>query len=159
LIAAADLVVGLLVAVRYPLRPIDPQQLLPAGDWPAPYLLDADTEPSGPVRSGPVQVRVEYPAQHGQETEFLAALSELRYGRRRTGASSRRVWQDPEQVGVYVEIFMLASCNDQLRQHERVTVADRARQQRVRDLVDPEQPPTVTHLIAARTDTAHHLPV
>jgi MFS family permease len=153
IIAAAGLVVGPLVAVRYPIRPIDPKQLLPAGDWPAPHILDADGEPRGPV-----EVRIEYHAQPGQETEFLAAVSELRFGRRRTGASSWRVWKDPEQPGVYVETFMLASWDDHLRQHERVTVADGARQQRVRDLVDPDHPPTVTHLIAAETSRAHHLP-
>jgi len=152
-IAAAGLVLGPLAAIRYPLRPLDPEQLLPAGDWPSPHVLDAEAQSGGPVL-----VRVEYHAQPGQERELLAALSELRYSRRRTGASSWRVWQELEQPGVFVENFMLASWEDHLRQHERVTVADRARQQRVRNLVDPQQPPVVTHLIAATTISAHHQP-
>jgi MFS family permease len=150
-IAAAGLVLGPLAAIRWPLRPIDPEQLLPAGDWPAPQVLDADTHVEGPVL-----VRIEYHAKPGRETELLAALSELRYSRRRTGASSWRVWHELDSSGAYVESFMLATWDDHLRQHERVTVADRTRQQRVRDLTDPERAPVVTHLIAARTTVVRH---
>jgi MFS family permease len=154
-IAAAGLVLGPLAAIRYPLRPIDPQQLLPAGDWPAPQALDTDTDA---LSRGPVLVRIEYHPQPGREAELLAALSELRYSRRRTGASSWRVWRELEPPGLYVETFMLASWDDHLRQHDRFTVADRARQQRVLDLVDPDRAPVVTHLIAARTTIPHHRP-
>jgi hypothetical protein len=53
---------------------------------------------------------------------------------------------------------MLATWDDHLRQHEPVTVADRTRQHRVRDLTDPERAPVVTHLIAARTTVVRHTP-
>jgi MFS family permease len=148
-IAAGGLVLGPLMAFRFPLRAIDPQQLQPAGDWPSPQLVDPDA-----VAGGPVLVRIEYHAQPGREAELLEALAELRYSRRRTGASSWRVWHELERPGRYVESFMLASWDQHLRQHERVTVADRARQQRVRDLLAVDQPPLVTHMIAADTRSA-----
>jgi MFS family permease len=142
-IAAGGLIVGPLMALRFPLRSIDPQQLWPAGDWPSPQLLDPDE-----VAGGPVLVVVEYHAQPGREAELLAALAELRHSRRRTGASSWRVWHELERPGRYLESFMLASWDEHLRQHERVTIADRARQQRVRDLLGVDEPPLVTHMIA-----------
>lgn len=119
-IAAAGLVLGPLAAIRWPPRRIDPQQLLPAGDWPSPQILDADAQ-----MDGPVLVRVEYHPQPGAENELLAALSELRYSRRRIGASSWRVWRELDSSEAYEESFMLASWDDHLRQHQRVAVADR----------------------------------
>jgi Transmembrane secretion effector len=50
----------------------------------------SDDEPP----EGPVMVSVEYRPQPGLEDSFLAALSDSRWSRRRTGASSWRVWRD-----------------------------------------------------------------
>jgi MFS family permease len=148
-VAAGGLIVGSLAAFRFPLRGIDPHELRPAGDWPSPQVLGADTGPSGPVL-----VRVEYRARSGREADLLEALAHLRRSRRRTGASSWRVWRELDRPLHYFESFMVASWDEHLRQHERVTVADRARQQRVHDLVEPGHSPVVTHMAAADTRAA-----
>ena len=60
------------------------------------------------------------------------------------GAYSRM----PPRQGRIVETFLVASWMEHLRQHERVTNADRAVEECVRKFqLDGE--PTVTHLIAA----------
>ena len=51
--------------------------------------------------------------------------------------------------GRYVETFVVDSWLEHLRQHDRVTVADRAIEERVRRFHVGEAPPRVSHLIAA----------
>jgi len=98
--AAIGLALGPLAGLRFPFRPLAPQELLPAGDWPSPPLT-ADEPPEGPV-----MVSVEYHPQPGLEDEFLAALHDSRFSRRRTGASSWRVWRDSAQPDRFVEQFV-----------------------------------------------------
>jgi MFS family permease len=147
--AATGLILGSFAAIRFPLRGIDPHELQPAGDWPLPQALAENATPDGPVL-----VRVEYRAQSGREAELLEALAHLRRSRRRTGAISWRVWHELDRPMCYFESFMVASWEEHQRQHERVTVADRARQQRVHDLVEPGNPPVVSHMAAADTRPA-----
>jgi Transmembrane secretion effector len=67
-IAAAGLALGPLAALRWRFRPIPPEDLPPAGDWPAPQLAP-DRTPQGPVL-----VSVEYRARPGLEDELMTAL-------------------------------------------------------------------------------------
>jgi len=151
-IAAAGLVLGPLAAIRWPPRRIDPQQLLPAGDWPSPQILDADAQ-----MDGPVLVRVEYHPQPGAENELLAACPSCATA---GGASvpahgvSGASWTRPKRM-------RRASCSRHGMTTSDSTNAWRSptgRQQRVRDLTDPERAPVVTHLITARTTSVRHPP-
>jgi Transmembrane secretion effector len=45
---------------------------------------------------------------------------------------------------------VVASWNEHLRQHERVTKRDQGRFDRVRELPDPAHPVTVTHWLAVK---------
>jgi hypothetical protein len=47
-----------------------------------------------------------------------------------------------------LEEFVVASWDDHLRQHERVTKREQAHLERVRELTDPDHPVTVTHWLA-----------
>jgi Transmembrane secretion effector len=53
--------------------------------------------------------------------------------------------------GRFVETFVVESWAEHLRQHERVTAADRAVEERARAFHTGDGPPIVSHLIAART--------
>jgi len=141
-IAAAGLALGPLAALRWKFRPIPPQDLLPAGDWPAPQLAP-DRTPEGPVL-----VSIEYPARPGLEDELMAALHRARFSRRRTGATSWRAWQDAGDPSRILEQFVVASWEEHLRQHERVTRRDQGRLDRIREMTDPAHPVTVTHWLA-----------
>jgi MFS family permease len=145
-IAAAGLALGPLAGLAWRFNPIPPAELLPAGDWPAPHL--AAGEPPG----GPVMVTVQYRSRPGLTADLLAALEQSRFSRRRTGASAWRVWQDAAQPDRIVEQFVVASWEEHLRQHERVTGHDQERLNRVRSLTDPAHPTTVTHWLMPRPD-------
>jgi quinol monooxygenase YgiN len=74
----------------------------------------------------------------------------LREVRRRDGALAWSLYRDPAEPGRYVEVFIVESWVEHLRQHERITTADRALEERARRFHRGSSPPTVTHLIASR---------
>ena len=139
LAAAIGLVLGPLLGLRAPFQAIAPDELLPAGDWPAPALAD-DQAPSGPV-----MVTVEYWPREELRESFLAELYDARFSRRRTGASSWRMWRDSGDQSRFLEQFVVASWQEHLRQHERVSARDRARLDRIAAMSDAEHQPHVTH--------------
>ena len=141
LISALALALGPLAGLRYRFQSIPAKELLPAGDWPAPQLAN-DNEPTGPVL-----VTVDYRPRDGLEGEMLAALRDARFSRRRTGASSWRVWQDAADPGRIEEQFVVASWEEHLRQRERVTQRDQQRLDKIRAMTRPDQPPKVTHWV------------
>jgi hypothetical protein len=137
--AAAGLALGPLAGLRYRFQTIPPDQLLPAGDWPTPNLA------AGGTPGGPVMVSVDYQALPGRVDELLVALEDARFSRRRTGASSWRAWRDSSQPGRVLEQFVVASWQEHLRQHARVTEWDQRRYDAIRAMTDPAHPATVTH--------------
>jgi hypothetical protein len=98
-------------------------------------------------------VTIEYRPRDGADEELLAALRDVRFGRRRSGASTWRVWQDAAEPHRVVEQFVVASWEEHLRQHERVSERDQKRLARVW-VTYPDRPPTVTHWLAAQPGRA-----
>ena len=142
LVAATGLALVTLIGLRLPFRAIPPRELLPAGDWPDPQLVDAQ------ANDGPVQVTVEYRPLPGREQELVAALRAGRYARRRTGAISWRVWRDAAEPAHVLEQFVVGSWTEHLRQHERVSLRDQQRLDQINAMTDPDKPTTVTHWLA-----------
>jgi MFS family permease len=141
LAAAIGLALGPLLGLRYRFQAIAPEELLPAGDWPAPMLADA----GGEAPSGPVMVSVEYWPREELREDFLLELYDARFSRRRTGASSWRMWRDSNDRTRFLEQFVVASWQEHLRQHERVSARDRGRLDRIAAMSTAERPPRVTH--------------
>jgi MFS family permease len=148
LVTAAGLALGPLAGLRYRFQLIPPAQFLPAAEWPVPNLT------AGDATAGPVMVTVEYRSREGLEADLLAALRDARFSRRRTGASAWRVWQDAADPARIVEQFVVASWDEHLRQHDRVTVRDQERLTRIRSMTDPAHPPAVTHWLTP--EPGHH---
>ena len=96
---------------------------------------------------GPVLVTVEYRTTPGDRDAFLTALERLAQERRRDGAYSWGVFEDVAEEGRFLETFFVESWLEHLRQHKRVTKADRVMQERVQRFVRGK--PKVTHLVAA----------
>ena len=69
--------------------------------------------------------------------------------RKRDGAYAWGVFQDAADEGRFLETFLLDSWLEHLRQHKRVTNADRVLEDHVRRFLKAE--PIVTHLIAAES--------
>ena len=95
---------------------------------------------------GPVLVTVEYQVAAEQAAEFLAAVRQHGRIRRRDGARSWGIFRDTENADRYVETFIVASWAEHLRQHERLTLADREAEERVQRYVRAES--KVRHLIS-----------
>ena len=126
LIAAAigTAVCPILVLIsRLPDTPVD----LGAWDhWGKPMVV-GDIDPN----QGPVLVTAEYEVESKQSDEFLEALHIFARVRRRDGASRWGVYRDTEHPSHYVETFIVESWAEHLRQHERLTGADRQLEENV----------------------------
>jgi hypothetical protein len=95
---------------------------------------------------GPVLVTVEYQVAAEKTAEFLAAVRQHRRIRHRDGARSWGIFRDMENADRYVETFIVTSWAEHLRQHERLTLADRDAEERVQRYVRSES--KVRHLIS-----------
>jgi quinol monooxygenase YgiN len=105
--------------------------------------------PVAEYERGPVLVTVEYRVPGDRAADFRAAAGLLRAARLRDGAIRWDLFQDVEDTERFVEVFLVESWVDHLRQHERVTGADWAEVSAARALHAGDRPPRVTHLIAA----------
>jgi MFS family permease len=119
--------------------------LSPSMHWPAP-VVSQDIEHD----AGPVLVTVEYRVREGNRVALLTGLDRLSHERSADGAYGWGVFEDAAEPGRFLETFLVESWLEHLRQHERVTNADRILQEEIRQLVTGE--PIVTHLIAANRD-------
>jgi MFS family permease len=98
---------------------------------------------------GPVLVTVEYEIEAKNSDEFLAALENFSRVRRRDGASRWGVYYDTEHPTRYLETFIVESWAEHLRQHTRLTQADREVEERLHRF--EAKPATVRHFIYARS--------
>jgi len=96
---------------------------------------------------GPILVTIEYSVVSGQQTAFIEAIRKYARTRRRDGAYQWGIYRDTEVANRFVEIFLVHSWAEHLRQHERQTKADREVEQRVHSYVAGE--PKVRHLLYA----------
>ena len=101
---------------------------------------------------GPVLVTVEYRIDPSDREQFLAAMDQLGYQRRRNGAYGWGVFEDSASEGRMVETFLVESWLEHLRQHERVTKADRVLQDLVNQFQTEGSEPKTTHLIGRERD-------
>jgi MFS family permease len=141
-LAAAGAILAIPLTWRFKLQTAAGLDLTPSMQWPEP-IVASDLQ-SG---AGPVMVMVEYRVTGAKRDAFLHAIDHIAGERRRDGAYAWAVFEDAADPGRFVETFLVESWVEHLRQHERVTKADVALQQRIEALL--ERPPTVTHLVTA----------
>jgi predicted MFS family arabinose efflux permease len=143
---AGGLLVGAAIAAR--LRPLadDVLDYTPARHWPAPVVAG---QPS--LEAGPVMVQVEYSVDLDCADGFRSAIAELGRSRRRDGAVEWWLFQDTADPARFVETWVEETWADHLRNHERVSVAHRGIEQRVRDLTRSGTTPATRHFIAPDT--------
>jgi MFS family permease len=98
------------------------------------------------VDLGPVLVTVEYEVAPENVEEFLEAVRRHRRIRRRDGAQRWNIFRDMEHTHRYIESFIVASWAEHLRQHERLTGADREAEERVQRYIVSQ--PKIRHLIS-----------
>ncbi len=146
--AAVGLVLGLATALHWRLGAAIGPGGGPAFDFtPSLHLPAPPPLPDAARDAGPVLITVEYRVAPERAAEFAALMRELSRVRRRDGAIRWDLFQDAADAERHVEVFLCESWLEHLRQHERVTVADRELEERVRALhVGPEEP-RVSHLL------------
>jgi MFS family permease len=144
LYSALGLVLSLLALIRYRLRVDEETDLRPSLHWPEPHVV---LEPQ--PEQGPVLVMIEYFIDPAAERPFLKALHALSVVRRRDGAIRWGAFQDLAKPGRFLETFVAETWLEHLRQHERLTKADRAIEKRVLAFHRGDLPPAVTHLLYA----------
>jgi len=143
LAAATLLLLGMATVRRWPLRSGEELDLRPSQHWPDPELA-LTLEPA----DGPVLVTVEYQVPLPNQAAFYQAMAALEIIRRRDGARRWGVFRDTADLERVLETFVVATWGEHMRQHERVTVTDRAVEERVQALQKPGTTPIVAHLIA-----------
>ena len=144
LIAAAGAIIAIPLTRAWKIQTGAVEDLSPSMHWPAPITTSA-VEPD----RGPVLVTVEYHIDPKNREPFLHALGRSARERRRDGAYDWGVFEDPAEEGRFIETFLTDSWLDHLRQHQRVTKADRIMEQVVRRFQVGDGPKT-THLIGAQ---------
>ncbi len=149
--AAGGLVVGLAAMVRYPLKGDEQLDLTPSTHWPEPTVV---IEPH--PEDGPVLVTVEYRIEPKQARDFTFAMQAVRQQRLRDGAFRSGLYRDPADPTRYIETFVVESWAEHLRQHERVTVADRDAEEHARTFHIGDASPVVSHYIYAHTTEAQN---
>ena len=152
LVAGVAGAVSALFGLTRALPPGD-EDLAPSHHWAQPVLAGGDA-PGG----GPIMVTIDYQVPTLAQPAFAAAMRELGAIRRRDGAYEWGVMADAAKPERLTEWFLVGSWDEHLRQHDRVSVADRAVQDRVRGFHIGETPPVVRHLVplGSATPAAAH---
>jgi MFS family permease len=144
--AAIGALLGIAATWKFRIGLHDVVDLSPSMHWPTPITAD-DVESD----RGPVMVTVEYRIDPGRVNEFSMIMrQQMSRIRRRDGAFMWELFHDVEDPDHMVECFMVESWLEHLRQHERVTVADRDVIEKTRAFHLGNGLPRVTHLVAGR---------
>ena len=145
LIAAGGILLAIPLTWRWKLQSGTAVDLTPSMHWPPPIVIEHVENDSGPVL-----VTVEYRIDSADRAAFLRAMERLSHERGRDGAYAWGVYEDTADSGRYLETFLVESWLEHLRQHKRVTNADRVLQEHIhRHLLTAEK---VTHFIAPRAE-------
>jgi MFS family permease len=144
LVAAMGAILSVPLTRNWKLQTGAVDDLSPSMHWPAP-ITASEIEPD----RGPVLVTVEYHIDPKNREPFLHALVRGARERRRDGAYEWGIFEDPAKEGRFIETFLTDSWLDHLRQHQRVTKADRIVEQVVRRFQVGDGPKT-THLVGAQ---------
>ena len=118
--------------------------LSPWNHWRMPVVIG---DIGADVEKGPVLVTIEYTVIQKRRAEFVDAMHEYGRVRRRDGAYRWALFRDTEIADRYLEIFLVNSWAEHLRQHERQTQADHELEGRMNSCLSGE--PVVRHLIDA----------
>jgi MFS family permease len=146
-LAATGALLAIPLTWRWKLQTGAELDLTPSMHWPTP-LVSRRVESD----AGPVLVTVEYRIKEADRESFLRGLELLSHERGRDGAYAWGLFEDAAKPGRFLETFLVESWLEHLRQHKRVTNADRLLQHHVQQFL--ESPPTTTHMIAARSGPA-----
>ena len=138
--------IGSTILALFARLPESTADLGPWNHWRMPVIVK---EVSDELLGGPVLVTIEYSVVAEQDSKFVKTMHQYARVRRRDGAYEWGIFRDVEVANRFVEMFLVHSWAEHLRQHERQTKADRELEQRVYSCVTGE--PKVRHLLYAES--------
>jgi len=140
-VAAGMLAAGGLTVRAWPMIGDAHLDHTPSLHWATPQLV---FEPD--PQEGPVLVTLVYRVPLTNATAFTAAMQRVGRSRRRTGAARWRMYRDGADLSRFVELYIVPSWSEHLRQHHgRITAADRTFEEEALELTDGS-PVQVSHL-------------
>ena len=141
LIAAGVMIAGVATMRFWPLIDTTGMDRSTVQYWREPDLaMDADPE------DGPVVVQTGYTVAPEKEEQFLKAMAHVRLSRLRTGATQWGLFRDGETAHRFVELYVVSSWEEHLRQHsDRLTATDQQYEEAAQAFSDR---PETSHLIA-----------
>jgi MFS family permease/quinol monooxygenase YgiN len=143
IVAAAITAVGAATLVVWPLMDTAHLDRSTVSFWSEPNLA-FEPDPD----EGPVLVSLTYSVSPERAEQFLAVMEYVRRSRHRTGAARWGLYQDGEDPRRFVEVYLVPSWQEHLRQHtDRQTGADQELVEQAVGLTDG--PPEVAHLFRA----------
>jgi predicted MFS family arabinose efflux permease len=142
LLAAAGAIVGVPLSWPWRLQTAEGVDLTPSRHWQAPVLAREVEDDSGPVL-----ITVRYRLARDEADSFLDAVEKVGDQRRRDGAYAWGVFADVAEKGVYLETFLIGSWLEARYLRERVTEADRLRENQLKALL--AEPPSLTLMLYA----------
>jgi hypothetical protein len=141
LIAAGVMVAGVATIRFWPLIDTTGMDRSTVQYWREPSLA-VEAEPE----AGPVVVQTHYKVTPENEEPFLKAMAHVRLSRLRTGATQWGLFRDGETPHRFVELYVVSSWEEHLRQHaDRLTATDQQYDAEAQAFSDP---PETSHLIA-----------
>src|SRR5690606_5202652 len=130
---------------RWPVSSNDAMDHTPSRHWRKPEPVLA-IEPE----QGPVMVNVRYSVAPDNRAAFIAAMQLLGKVRRRDGARYWQYFEEAARPNHFVEVYVVDSWLDHLRQHERISRQDAQVQERIRNLLEPGSSAEVSHFVHPR---------
>lgn len=143
-VAGVTLIAAAVLTMRLRLGAMD-LDTTPSQHWPEPNII---VEPD--PEYGPILITVEYSIDPENGPDFSRVMKEVERIRRRDGAIQWGLFEDAGTAGRYLETFLVESWGEHLRQHARITVTDRAVEERAQAFHKLPEPPKITHWLAAR---------
>lgn len=144
LFAAGGMIAGLLTIKFFPLQSVNGEDLTRSNSWEDPVV-------AAPIGhdDGPVVITIEYVVDLQDADAFRAAMQPVATTRYRDGAISWLLSRDTEDPTKWLEVFVVESWGEHLRQHSRVTLADKRVQDESKKFHRGTGKPLVRHFIAA----------
>ena len=141
-LAAAGAIAFIPLTWSWRLQTAEGIDLSPSMHWQAPILAREVEDDSGPVL-----VTLRYRLAGDDPDPFLDAIEEIGRERRRDGAYAWGVFADVAEKNVYLETFLIGSWLEARYLRQRVTKADREREDHVKTML--AEPATLTLMLAS----------
>ena len=145
-VASLALAATILTRKRYSTTVVDDLDFIPAGSdhWSLPPQLSIDPASS----EGQALITIDYKIDPKLSEEFEVNVLELGTILKSEGMAYWELFQDPSDIGHYLEIRIADTWTDHMRQHERVTKNVKLMEDRIRALLKDGPQPIVSHYIA-----------